>query len=900
MPAKKYFPKEFESKWVEKWESEQVYKTGEIVKDKPKAYTLSMFPYPSGSGLHVGHVRIYTGTDILARYFRMKGYSVLHPMGWDAFGLPAENAAIAAKRNPMDIVPQNIANFKSQMKALGFSYDWSKEFATTDPEYYKWTQWLFLKLYSIKNKKGERLVYRSKAPINWCPVCKTGLSNEEVLPDGTHERCKSKTVEKLLPQWMMRITDFADRLLSDLEGLEWPKGILEMQRNWIGKKEGIIINYQVSMINDQIQCFTTRPDTNFGATFIVLAPEHPFVTRIREQKVQEYVKQAKSKTKEERMKEDRKKTGEFTGFYALNNLTGKKMPIWVSDFVLMEVGTGAVIGVPGHDKRDFEFAKEFNLPIVRVVVGSDGDISPITKIEQVQEGEGTMINSDFLNGMDIHVAKQKIMDFFEKKGWGKRVVTYHLRDWIFSRQRYWGEPFPLIYCSKCGDENGVVTVPEDQLPVKLPYVESYEPTDTGQSPLSQIKEWVNVACPECGAAARRETDTMPNWAGSCWYFLYFARKTDSSGPVSSLSHKMPDKSARFVGSSSDSTVKESLTIRNWQLSIYPQKAKVKNYGKNWLPVDWYLGGAEHAVLHLLYARFWTKAFFDLGLVDFTEPFIKLRNVGMVLADDNRKMSKSLGNIINPDGIIKEYGADTLRVYEAFMAPFSAEAVWSTRAVSGAYRFLTRIWQIYHNSDYIANSENDEDKTLLAELQRVILKVSSDIPNVKFNTAIAAMMEFLNQWEERSTVILERSEAATPESHQVDSGQVVDTLSASMTKRSRKLSTNNAKKLLQLLAPFAPFITEQIWRKVFGEPQSIHLSSWPNVDKTAVKETAVNIPVQVNGKVRSVLTVSKDELDKATVVKKAIDNEKVSKYISGKKYETIYVEGKVINLIITAK
>ena len=527
----KYLSKEIEPKWQKDWEKKQIYRAIDQSSSRTKKYVLSMFPYPSGAGLHVGHVRIYTGTDILARYLRMKGHSVLNPMGWDAFGLPAENAAIKEKKNPIDMVPGNVETFKRQMISLGLSFDWSREFATTDPDYYQWTQWLFLQLYKMKNKKGERLVYRKKLPIRWCPFCKTGLANEEVLSDGTHERCGNKTEEKLLPQWVFRITDYADRLLQDLNDIDWPEGILHMQRNWIGKKVGINIKYQVVVgvnetgpaTNIHIECFTTRPDTNFGATFIVLAPEHIFAQKVKDQKVIDYIKQSKLKTDEERITEGRKKTGVFTGFYAINDLTGRKMPVWVSDFVLGNVGTGAVVAVPGHDKRDFEFAQTYNLPIIRVVVGKDGDRSDVTRIEQVQESEGVMINSGFLDGLDIHEATKKIMDYLEEKGWGKRTITYHLRDWIFSRQRYWGEPFPLIYCDKCGDENGVVVVPESELPVKLPYVKSYEPTDTGESPLSKIKEWVSVVCPKCGGAARRETDTMPNWAGSCWYFIYFAR-----------------------------------------------------------------------------------------------------------------------------------------------------------------------------------------------------------------------------------------------------------------------------------------------------------------------------------------------------------------------------------------
>ena len=521
----KYLPAEFEKKWVESWEKEKVYSSKKPTFAKAsvgKQYILAMFPYPSGAGLHVGHVRNYTGTDVVARYFRMNNYSVLHPMGWDAFGLPAENAAVKAKKNPMNMVPEHIATFKKQMKSLGFSYDWDKEFSTTDPSYYKWTQWLFIQFY----KMG--LLYKKNAPINYCPKCKTGLAEEEVLADGTHERCGNKIEKRDLPQWVFRITMYADRLLEDLHGLDWPKGILEMQKNWIGKKQGINIDYKIKGSDEIITCFTTRPDTNFGATFIVIAPEHEFVKKIKTEAVKKYVKEATSKSEQERLAEGKKKTGVFTGFYAINNLNGKEIPIWISDFVLSGFGTGAVVGVPGHDLRDFEFAKEFGIDIIRVVVGKDNNTSPITKIEQVQEEEGAMINSEFLNGMDIHQATKKIMNYFEKKGWGKRVTTYHLRDWIFSRQRYWGEPIPMVNCKKCGWQ----PIPEDQLPLKLPYVKSYEPTATGESPLSVIPEFVKTTCPKCGGEAKRETDTMPNWAGSCWYFLRFADSKNDKQPWS--------------------------------------------------------------------------------------------------------------------------------------------------------------------------------------------------------------------------------------------------------------------------------------------------------------------------------------------------------------------------------
>ncbi len=862
----KYQPKLFEEDIKRLWEQEGVYRTPAPTKDKPKMYCLSMFPYPSGAGLHVGHVRIYTGTDVMARYFRMKGSSVLHPMGWDAFGLPAENAAIKAKKNPMDIVPGNIANFKGQMQNLGLSYDWSREFATTDPDYYRHTQWLFMQFF----KMG--LLYKKNTPINFCPSCKTGLAEEEVLANGTHERCGNPITKKDLPQWIFRITTYAERLLEDLKGLDWPDGILEMQKHWIGKKEGINITYQVvaeagTGLIDEITCFTTRPDTNFGATFVVLAPEHGFVKKILEGKItvpdgklkeiKEYAETSVSKSVMEREAEGRKKTGVFTGFYAVNTLNGRRMPLWVSDFVLMNFGTGAVVGVPGHDMRDFEFAKEYGIDILRVVVGKDHDAGPITDRRQVQEEEGLMVNSSFLDGMDIHEATKKIMDYMEEKGYGKRVVTYHLRDWIFSRQRYWGEPIPMVYCKSCAQEGaswwsteegktfqkthqniskvdqtieqemaGWFPIPESQLPLQLPYVKSYEPTGTGESPLSTIAGFTEANCPRCGKTGKRETDTMPNWAGSCWYFLKFA------SPGYDTATGIPWK-------------REDMDT--------------------WAPVDWYLGGAEHAVLHLLYARFWVKALQDLGLLNFPEPFLRLRNVGMVLAEDHRKMSKSLGNVINPDDVIAEYGADTLRIYEMFMAPFNMEISWSIKALQGAFRFLNRIWQLYYTPDKINGREDDKEvRELLAVLEKTVRKVGQDISVTKFNTAIASMMEFLNAWE--------KGNAALP--------------------------YQEAKKFLQILSPFAPFLAEKLWRDVFKENKSVCVSSWPVVEIEHNDNAEIKIPVQVNGKVRDIITVSL-KMAQEDVVKRALESDKVRKFTGTGKPKAIYVPGKILNLVIAS-
>ncbi len=874
----KYMPAKFESKWIKNWDKKKIYKTESVKDKKKKKYILVMFPYPSGSGLHVGHVRIYTGTDVIARYFRMKGYSVLHPIGWDAFGLPAENAAIKAKKNPQDLVPRNQENFKRQMKMIGLSYDWDRELSTADPNYYAITQWLFIQFFKLG------LLYKTQTPVYFCPFCKTGLAEEEVLPDGTHERCGKPITRKLLPQWIFKITDYGDSLLKTLNTLDWPKGILEMQKNWIGRKEGIEITYDVVQDNekvDTITCFTTRPDTNFGATFIVIAPEHKFVTKILQgkikvdkktkEKVDEYVKKSLAKTDLDRIAEGKEKTGVFTGFYAVNNLNGRKMPVWISDFVLSEFGTGAVVGVPGHDVRDFQFAKKFGIEIIRVVKDKDGNAGPIKDEKDVQEDEGIMINSEFLNGLNIHKATKVMMDYLEKKGWGERKVSYHLRDWIFSRQRYWGEPIPMVYCEHCAkkgiswyslhkndvlkkeyqsntklyqniterwgknskDMAGWFPIEEKSLPLKLPYVDNYKPSATGQSPLAHITEWTQTKCPVCGRKAVRETDTMPNWAGSCWYFLAFT----------------------FWNKEGVVKKKGEQVSRLWA-------NKVKNSVKKWMPVDWYVGGAEHAVLHLLYSRFWVHALNDMNLVNFREPFMKLSNVGMVLAGDHKKMSKSLGNVINPDDVVKEFGADALRIYEMFMAPFDQEIAWSNKALQGAYRFLKKIWQIYHSIDNLTNNAKDEDKDLLAKLQTTIAKVEQDITNVKFNTAIAKMMEFVNEWT------------------------------------NKKLSEQNAKKFLKVLSPFAPFITEEIWQSVFEEKESIHLSTWP---KVVIKTTnlRIKIPIQVDGKVRDIITINKEMSEKA-VIEIAMNSQKIQKYLKNKKFKYIYIKNKIINFVLLKK
>jgi leucyl-tRNA synthetase len=877
----RYNPQDFENKWNKNWQETHVYKTSSDSTNK--SYVLVMFPYPSGSGLHVGHARVYTGADVIARFMRMKHGNVLYPMGWDAFGLPAENAAIKAKKNPMDMVPDNISHFKSQMENLGLAYDWNKELATTDPNYYKWTQWLFIKFFEMG------LLYKQNTLVYFCDFCKTGLAEEEVLANGTHERCGNVITRKELPQWIFKITAFADRLLNDLEGLDWPEGILAMQRKWIGRKEGMEIQFEIEN-QDLISVWTSRPETIYGVTFLVLAPEHTMIQAMVKKgispAVSEYVKTALSKTDEERLKDQKEKTGVFTGMYAIHPLTHQKLPIWVSDYVLSDVGSGAVMSVPAHDSRDKEFAKKFNLPSVSVI---DGD---------------KIINSDILNNLTLEDARRKLKSEAEKKLWGKSKTRYHLRDWIFSRQRYWGEPIPMVHCKACEqagiayfDNNsefgkylspkdkknmaGWFPLPETQLPLKLPYIKSYEPSADGSSPLSQIKDFVETTCPHCRGPATRETDTMPNWAGSCWYFLAFPWWERTKGN---------EVNRTEIGNKSPS-------IESWPQDVINQ----------WAPVDWYIGGAEHAVLHLLYARFWTKALQEMGILGFSEPFLRLRNVGMVGGEDGQKMSKSRGNVINPNDVIAEYGADALRVFEMFMAPYNQDIAWSTKAMQGSYRFLTRIWQIYISGDNITDDTNAEDKDLLIELQSTVSKITSDLTDVKFNTSIAAMMSFLNKWESKIHDELDsaclpagrsrRSLSSVPPNSSVknSAGGAESTGVRSRIDSSRKLSIKNAKKFLQLLAPFAPFMTEELWHKVFKENSSIHLSSWPIAEKIEEVRSIFKIPIQVNGKLRGLIETKNTE--KNLVLEEALNQENISKYLMGQKYDIKYIEGKVLNFII---
>ncbi len=819
----KYDPQRIEPKWQERWEKEGIYKA-EFPSKKKKYYVLIEFPYPSGERLHVGHARSYSAMDAIARKRRMQGYNVLYPIGWDAFGLPAENYAIKTGVHPAVTTRDNIANARAQAKSWGLSFDWSREINTTDPSYYKWTQWIFLQLY----KHG--LAYRDEIAVNWCPSCKINLANEEVI-DGRCERCGYQTNRKMQKQWMLRITAYADRLLEDLGEVDYRQDIERMQREWIGRKEGIEISYSIEGSADTVTVFTTRPDTNFGATFIVLSPEHSLADRIATSEyaseVHDYIHRAQEKTELERIQEARQKTGAFTGRYAVNPLNGYQMPIWVSDFVLGNVGTGAVVGVPGHDRRDFEFAQQFGLPIKRVVVGPDGDESEVTRVEQVQEEAGRMVNSGFLDGMEIHEAVAKMMDYLEEKGWGKRTISYHLRDWVFSRQHYWGEPIPIVYCDSCGE----VPVPEEDLPVELPHVERYEPTDTGKSPLANVKDWVDTKCPKCGGSALRETDTMPNWAGSSWYFLRYCDPRSNKA------------------------------LASWESLEY------------FLPVDWYNGGLEHTTLHLLYSRFWHKFLFDIGAVPTIEPYAKRTSHGVVLGPDGTKMSKSKGNVINPDAVVSQYGADSFRVYEMFMGPFEEQIVWNGRALAGVRRFLERIWQSFLTDQAGGFVENGYTNELESHLHRTIKKVGEDIETLKFNTAIAAMMKFIN----KVRVVQQERDVS------------------GMSKKHWNLFT-------RLLAPFAPHLTEELWQKFLGGGMetfvSVHHQPWPKYRVESIGQEEIIMAVQINGRTRatvSILNAKSGHQEEVEALSKK--HRLVQRYLTGKKVRrVIFVPGRIINFI----
>ncbi|MCH4007913.1 leucine--tRNA ligase [Companilactobacillus sp.] len=797
-----------EKKWQKYWKENQTFKTG-TDKNKKNFYALDMFPYPSGQGLHVGHPEGYTATDIVARMKRMQGYNVLHPMGFDAFGLPAEQYALDTGHNPAEFTEKNINNFKRQINSLGFSYDWDREVQTTDPKFYKWTQWIFEQMY----KKG--LAYEAKVPVNWSPDLGTVVANEEVI-DGKTERGGYPVYRKPMRQWMLKITAYADRLLDDLDLIDWPESIKEMQRNWIGRSVGAEIDFPVADTSETVQVFSTRPDTIYGATYMVLAPEHDLVEKIvtPEQKaeVEAYKAKIASKSDLERTDLNKDKTGAFTGAYAVNPVNGKKIPIWISDYVLSTYGFGAVMAVPAHDDRDYEFAKKFDLPIVQVLEGGNIDDAAFT-------GDGVHINSEFLDGMGKEEAIDKMVQYLEDKGIGKKKVNYKLRDWLFSRQRYWGEPIPVIHW-----EDGETTlVPEDELPLELPADSNIEPSGTPESPLANLTDWVNVV-DKNGRKGRRETNTMPQWAGSSWYYL------------------------RYIDPHNDK-----------QLADY-------DLLKQWLPVDLYIGGAEHAVLHLLYARFWHKVLYDLGVVPTKEPFQKLYNQGMILGDNHEKMSKSKGNVVNPDDVVESYGADTLRLYEMFMGPLDASISWSEDGLAGANKFLERVWRLFINNDDENTVKSDyltdkNDGKLDKVYNETVKKVTEDYDSLHFNTAISQMMVFANEANKVDTMPKEYAEG-----------------------------------FVKMLAPIAPHMMEELWSK-FGHDESITYAKWPEFDESKLVSDTVEMIIQVNGRLRDKLSMPVDT-DKEKVKEIALSDEKVQKFLDGKDVvKVIVVPNKIVNIVV---
>lgn len=805
-----YDPREIETKWQNYWQNNKTFRTPES-HEGPKYYVLDMFPYPSGSGLHVGHPEGYTATDIIARFKRMNGFNVLHPIGWDAFGLPAEQYAVRTGTHPRTTTEKNIDNFRKQLQQLGFSYDWDREVNTTEPDYYKWTQWIFLKLY----EKG--LAYQDEVPVNWCPELGTVLANEEVI-DGKSEVGGFPVIQKPMRQWVLKITEYAERLLEGLDDLDWPHSTKQMQRNWIGKSLGADIAFEVDDSTKKINVFTTRPDTIFGATYMVLAPEHHLVDQIttsgQKEAVENYQQEAAKKSDLERSELSDEKTGVFTGAYAINPVNGKRVPIWIADYVLVTYGTGAIMAVPGQDDRDWDFAEKYELPIIRTVQPPD-DFDGKAYTE-----EGTVINSGFLNGLPVPKAKKRMIDWLEQEGKGEKSVNYKLRDWLFSRQRYWGEPFPIIHVD--GEPK---PVGKDDLPVTLPEMEDYEPSETGEPPLVKATDWVQTNDPASGKPAKRETNTMPQWAGSCWYYL------------------------RYVSPHFDEA---------------PFEKEAEDY---WMPVDLYIGGAEHSVLHLLYARFWHKVLYDCGLVSTKEPFQKLVHQGMILGENGEKMSKSRGNVVNPEDIIDEYGADSMRLYEMFMGPLDQVKPWNTNDVDGVHRFLERVWRLVVD----AKSGNinskikdaDPDKTQLKALHKAIQKVTADVEELSFNTAISAMMIFINEAYKWDTV-------------------------------SKEIITD----FIKLLSPFAPHITEELWSRL-GYEGSIAYEAWPEFNAEHLKDETKTYPVQVNGKVRANIRVNSDQAkNKDFVLEQAKAHDNVKKYLAkGDLVKEIFVPERIINLVV---
>lgn len=800
--------KEVEKKWQDKWYAEGTFNAKNDY-TKGKWFGLIEFPYPSGQGLHVGHPRSYTALDIIARKRRMQGYNVLFPIGFDAFGLPAENYAIKNHVHPKITTEKNINHFREQLKSIGFSFDWSREVNTTDPNYYKWTQWIFIQLY----KHG--LAYKATMPINFCTGCKVGLANEEVV-NGVCERCGSPVVQKEKSQWMLRITKYAQRLIDDLDEVNFLDKIKAQQINWIGRSEGAEVNFKISGTDDNLLIYTTRPDTIFGATYMVVAPEHSLIEKYKDgitnlDEVEEYKKKAALKSDFERAELNKEKTGvEIKGIKAVNPLTNEEIPIWISDYVLITYGTGAIMAVPAHDARDFEFAKKFNLPIKQVIKDKNAE-NDNKELEEAftDVNNGIAINSDFLNGLDSKEAINKAIEYIEENKLGERKVNYKLRDWVFSRQRYWGEPIPMVYCEKCG----WVPIPEEELPLKLPDVEDYEPGENGESPLAKHEEWINTTCPHCGGKARRETDTMPQWAGSSWYYL------------------------RYMDPHNDKALASKEALEYWS------------------PVDWYNGGMEHTTLHLLYSRFWHKFLYDIGVVPTKEPYAKRTSHGMILGSNGEKMSKSKGNVINPDEIVDEFGADAFRVYEMFMGPFDQTAPWSMESIRGCMKFLDRVWNM---QDFLVDGDTYSEK-FEKMMHKAIKKVSSDIEEMKFNTSVATFMTMVNEFYKEKQI--NKAEFAT---------------------------------FLQLLNPFAPHMTEELYQKI-GGTEELAYKAWPTYDEAKTIEDEIEIPVQIKGKVRATITIRKDE-DEEIVKQKA--KEAIASQIEGKKIiKEIYVKNKIYNIVV---
>lgn len=796
--------KAIEKKWQDKWEETGAFHA-ETNSKKPKYYTMIEFPYPSGAGLHVGHPRSYTALDIIARKRRMEGYNVLYPIGWDAFGLPTENFAIKNKVHPKIVTAKNIANFTRQLKMLGFSFDWSREINTTDPSYYKWTQWIFLQLF----KHG--LAYKQEMPINWCTGCKVGLSNEEVV-NGVCERCGSEVVQKRKSQWMLKITEYAQRLIDDLDDVNYLEKIKTQQKNWIGRSEGAEVKFKLST-GDEMIVYTTRADTLFGATYTVMSPEHPLIEKMKDSitnydEVLAYKTEAAKKSEFERTELAKEKTGvKLEGIYAVNPANGAKLPVFISDYVLVTYGTGAIMAVPAHDSRDWDFAKKFNLPIIEVVSGGKN----VQEEAYTDVYKGNMVNSEFLNGLPVKEAIPTMIEWLEKQGLGKRKVNFKLRDWVFSRQRYWGEPIPLVHCDKCG----WVPIPESELPLELPEIETFEPGENGESPLAKAYDWIETTCPCCGGKAQRETDTMPQWAGSSWYFL------------------------RYMDPHNDEALASKEALEYWS------------------PVDWYNGGMEHTTLHLLYSRFWHKFLYDIGVVPTKEPYMKRTSHGMILGENNEKMSKSRGNVVNPDEVVEEFGADAFRTYEMFIGAFDQSTPWSQQGLKGCYKFLERVW----NLQSIVNGEEGYSADLEKNMNKAIKKVGEDFERMKFNTAIATMMSLVNDFSKKGSV-----------------------------------TKGEYKTLITLLNPVAPHMTEELWL-TYGNGELLSLQPWPKYDEGKTVDDEIEIVVQINGKIKDKLMIPAG-LDKDGTQEAAMNTEKIKGLIEGKNVvKVIAVPGKLVNIVV---